>query len=259
MQRHNALVTGSNSGIGLAIATALAEAGYGVALNSFTDSAEDHDLAGRLSTRHDVPAVYLSADLTEASRCRELVQEAASRLGRLSVLVNNAGIQHVAPVEDFPPSRWDAVLAVNLSAAFHTTAAAVPAMRQAEWGRVINIASAHGLSASPYKCAYVAAKHGLIGLTRTVALELAESGITCNAICPGYVRTELVESQIAGQMAAHHLDRETVIRSVILERQPSHRFIEAADVASMATYLCSEAAKGITGAALSMDGGWTAR
>ncbi|MDQ3558249.1 MAG: 3-hydroxybutyrate dehydrogenase [Pseudomonadota bacterium] len=252
-----AVVTGSNSGIGLGIAEALAAAGCNVVLNSFTDAAEDHALAERLATQHGVQVRYVQADMSKPADCARLV-ETAGEFGPVQILVNNAGIQHVARVEEFPPEKWDAILAINLSSAFHTIRAAIPAMRAAGWGRLVNIASAHGLTASPFKSAYVAAKHGLVGLTKTVALELAEDGVTCNAICPGYVLTPLVENQIADQMKVHGLPRERVIRDVMLQRQPTRDFVRVEDIGAMTVFLCSDAAAQITGTALSMDGGWTA-
>ncbi|ETD84690.1 3-hydroxybutyrate dehydrogenase, partial [Rhodobacter capsulatus] len=205
-----AVITGSNSGIGLGVARELARAGADVVLNSFTDRPEDHALAAALGAEFGVTARYIKADMSQGAECRALVAQA----GRCDILVNNAGIQHVAPVDQFPVEKWDAIIAINLSSAFHTTAAALPLMRAAGWGRVVNIASAHGLTASPFKSAYVAAKHGIVGFTKTVALETAEEPITCNAICPGYVLTPLVEAQIPDQMKVHGMDRETVIREV---------------------------------------------
>ena len=254
LRGRTAVVTGSNSGIGLGIARALAAAGADVVLNSFTDRPEDHALAGSIAAEFGVGARYVKADLSRGEEARGLIGAA----GACDILVNNAGIQHVAPVESFPPGKWDAIIAVNLSSAFHTTAAALPLMRRACWGRVINIASAHGLTASPFKAAYVAAKHGLVGLTKTVALETAEEAITCNAICPGYVLTPLVEAQIPDQMAAHGMDRETVLREVMLLRQPSRQFATVEQLGGTAVFLCSEAAAQITGTTISVDGGWTA-
>jgi 3-hydroxybutyrate dehydrogenase len=249
-----AVITGSTSGIGLGIAEELARAGASVVLNSFTDSAEDHALAERIGNEHGVAARYIRADMSKGAECRHLVEEA----GACDILVNNAGIQHVSPIEDFPVEKWDAILAINLSSAFHTTAAALPMMRKAGWGRVVNIASAHGLTASPYKSAYIAAKHGIVGLTKTVALEAAGQGITANAICPGYVLTPLVEAQIPDQMKAHGMDRETVIREVMLARQPSKQFATTQQIGGTVVFLCSEAADQITGTTISVDGGWTA-
>ena len=249
-----AIITGSNSGIGLGVARELARAGADVVLNSFTDRPEDHALAAALAEEFAVSARYIKADMSNGAECRALVTQA----GRCDILVNNAGIQHVAPVDQFPVEKWDAILAINLSSAFHTTAAALPMMRAAGWGRVVNIASAHGLTASPFKAAYVAAKHGVVGLTKTVALETAEEPITCNAICPGYVLTPLVEAQIPDQMKVHGMDRETVIREVMLTRQPSKQFATVEQLGGTTVFLCSEAASQITGTTISVDGGWTA-
>lgn len=249
-----AVVTGSTSGIGLGIARALAGAGADVVLNSFAEDEADHALARALGEEFGVGARYARADMSKPEECRALV--AAS--GACDVLVCNAGIQHVAPVEEFPPEKWDAILAINLSSAFHAAAAALPSMRARGWGRVINVASAHGLTASPFKSAYVAAKHGLVGLTKVVALETAGQGITANAICPGYVLTPLVEAQIPDQMRTHGMDRETVIREVMLDRQPSKQFATVEQVGGVAVFLCSEAAAQVTGTTISVDGGWTA-
>ena len=254
-----ALITGSTSGIGLATARVLAAAGHDVVLNSFTDNEADHDLARSIASEFGVRTAYLQADMAKADACRGLVAQAAERLGSLDVLVNNAGIQHVSPVESFPVDRWDAIIAINLSSAFHTTAVALPLMRAVVWGRIVNIASAHGLIASPYKSAYVAAKHGIMGFTKTVALEVARDGITCNAVCPGYVLTPLVESQIPDQMKAHKMDRETVIREVMLERQPTREFATVEQIAGTVAFLCSEGAAQINGTHISVDGGWTAQ
>jgi 3-hydroxybutyrate dehydrogenase len=249
-----AIVTGSTSGIGLGIIRALAEAGADVVLNSFTDTDADHRLAGDVALEFGVASRFISADMSKGQACRSLVEAAEG----CDILVNNAGTQHVSPLEDFPIDRWDEILAINLSAAFHTIAAALPGMRASRWGRIVNIASAHGLTASPYKSAYVAAKHGLVGLTKTAALETAGQGITVNAICPGYVLTPLVESQIPEQMKAHGVDRETVIREVMLARQPSGQFATVEQIGGTAVYLCSDAAAQVTGTTISVDGGWTA-
>ena len=253
-----AVVTGSTSGIGLGIAEALAAAGANVVVNSFTDTPDDHAIAERLAKSHGVKARYIKADMANASECRALVEKAAAAFGPVAILVNNAGIQHVAPVDEFPIEKWNAIVAINLSSAFHTTAAAIPAMRKAKWGRIVNIASAHGLTASPFKSAYVAAKHGLVGFTKAVALELAEVGATCNAICPGYVLTPLVENQIADQMKVHNLPRERVVKEVMLARQPTREFAKIEDIGALTAFLCSDAASQITGTTLSIDGGWTA-
>ena len=249
-----AIITGSNSGIGLGIAAELARAGADIVLNSFTDRAEDHALAESLGAEYGVSARYIVADMSKAAACRDLIAQA----GRCDILINNAGIQHVAPIPDFAPEKWDAIIAINMSSAFHTTAAALPLMRAAGWGRVINIASAHGLTASPFKSAYVAAKHGVVGLTKVTALETAEEPITANAICPGYVLTPLVEAQIPDQMKTHNMDRDTVVREVMLARQPSREFATVAQMGGTAVFLCSDAAAQITGTTISVDGGWTA-
>ena len=254
-----AIVTGSTSGIGLGIAERLAARGANVVVNSYTDRTEDHAVAAGIAARHGVEAVYVRADMAKPEECRALVEQAVSRFGTLEILVNNAGIQHVAPVEEFPTERWDAIIAVNLSSAFHTIAAAVPPMRAAGYGRIVNIASAHGLRASPYKAAYVAAKHGVVGLTKTVALELAGKGVTCNAVCPGFVLTPLVETQIADREKETGLDRETVIRDIILEKQPSKQFATVGEIAAATAFLASKDAAQITGTTLSIDGGWTAQ
>lgn len=249
-----AVVTGSNSGIGLGIVHRLARAGADVVLNSFTDRDEDHALAESIAGEHGVKARYVRADMSRGEDCRALIAQA----GRCDILVNNAGIQHVAPIPEFPVEKWDAIIAINLSSAFHTTAAALPLMRAAGWGRIINVASAHGLTASAYKAAYVAAKHGLVGLSKVTALETAKEPITCNAICPGYVLTPLVESQIPDTMKEYGLGRDEVIQQVMLERQPSKEFVTVEQLGDTAVFLCSEAAAQITGTTISVDGGWTA-
>lgn len=249
-----AIITGSNSGIGLGVAHELARAGANIVLNSFTDRDEDHALAEKLGREHGVTARYIAADMSKGDDCRALVEKA----GGCDILVNNAGIQHVAPIESFPVEKWNAIIAINLTSAFHTIAAALPGMRKAGWGRIVNIASAHGLRASPFKSAYVAAKHGIVGLTKTAALETAGQGITVNAICPGYVLTPLVEAQIPDQMKAHDMDRETVIREVMLDRQPSRQFATVEQIGGTTVYLCSAAADQVTGTTISVDGGWTA-
>jgi len=248
------IVTGSNSGIGLGVATELARAGAEVVLNSFTDNEEDHALAASLAAAHGVKVRYIQADMSKGEEARALIEKA----GGCDILVNNAGIQYVAEIEDFPVEKWDQIIAINLSSAFHTIAAALPGMKERGWGRVVNIASAHGLRASPYKSAYVSAKHGIVGLSKTVALEVAGQGITCNAICPGYVLTPLVEAQIPDQMKVHGMDRETVIREVMLVRQPSREFATVEQIGGTVVYLCSPAAEQVTGTTISVDGGWTA-
>ncbi|MDH2326186.1 3-hydroxybutyrate dehydrogenase [Cereibacter sp. SYSU M97828] len=254
LQGKRAIVTGSNSGIGLGVAVELARVGADVVLNSFTDRDEDHALAAKLAADHGIKARYIAADMSKGADCRALVEKA----GGCDILVNNAGIQHVAGIEEFPVEKWDAILAINLSSAFHTIAAALPGMRAQGWGRIVNIASAHGLTASSYKSAYVAAKHGIVGLTKTAALECAGQGITANAICPGYVLTPLVEAQIPDQMKKTGKDRETTIREVMLDRQPSKQFATVEQVGGTAVFLCSPAADQITGTTISVDGGWTA-
>lgn len=249
-----AVITGSNSGIGLGIAWELARAGADVVLNSFTDTDEDHALAASIAAETGVTARYIQADMSKADDCRSLI----SKAGVCDILVNNAGIQHVAAIPEFPVEKWDAIIAINLSSAFHTTAIALPMMRTAGWGRVVNIASAHGLTASPYKSAYIAAKHGIIGLTKTTALETAKEPITANAICPGYVLTPIVEKQIPDTMKEYDMTRDEVIENVMLTRQPSKEFATVEQVGGTTTFLCSDAAAQITGTTISVDGGWTA-
>ncbi len=248
-----ALVTGSTSGIGLAIARALSGAGAKVMLNGFGDAAEIDTLKAELGAEHD------GADLGDVAAIERMLANCADRLGAPDILVNNAGIQHVAPVDQFPVDKWDAILAINLSAVFHTTRLALPAMRAKGWGRIVNTASAHSLVASPNKSAYVAAKHGVAGFTKTVALEAARDGVTANCISPGYVWTTLVEDQIPDTMKARGLTREQVMNDVLLAAQPTKRFVTPEEVAGLALYLCSDAAASVTGANLSMDGGWTAQ
>jgi len=255
----SALVTGSTSGIGLGIATALAHAGASVTLNGFGDPQEIERMRAVLAERTGVAVRHSGADVSKGDEVVRMVREAEAAHGALDVLVNNAGIQFVAPIEEFPAAKWEAILAINLSHAYYAIHAALPGMRRRGFGRIINLASAHGLVASPYKAAYVAAKHGMVGLTKVVALETAETDITCNAICPGFVRTPLVEGQIDEQAKAHGLPRERVISQVILASQPSRRFVEVEELGALAVFLCSEAGRSITGAALPVDGGWTAR
>ncbi|WP_323782528.1 3-hydroxybutyrate dehydrogenase [Thalassovita sp.] len=249
-----AVVTGSNSGIGLGVARELARAGADIVLNSFTDREEDHALARQVAEEFGITARYIKADMSKSAECRALIEQA----GVCDILVNNAGIQHVAPIEEFPVEKWDAIVAINMSSTFHTTAAALPMMRKAGWGRVVNIASAHGLTASPFKSAYVAAKHGVVGLSKVTALETAEEPITCNAICPGYVLTPLVEAQIPDTMEKYGMGREEVIKKVMLERQPSREFATVEQLGGTTVFLCSDAAAQITGTTISVDGGWTA-
>ncbi len=249
-----AVITGSNSGIGLGVARELARAGADVVLNSFTDREEDHALAQEIAEETGTNARYIKADMSKGEECRALIEQA----GACDILINNAGIQFVSPIQEFPAEKWEAIIAINLSSAYHTTAAALPVMRAAGWGRVINIASAHGLTASPYKSAYVAAKHGVVGMTKVVALETAEEPITANAVCPGYVLTPLVEAQIPDTMKEYGMDRETVIRDVMLARQPSKEFATVEQMGGTCVFLCSDAAAQITGTTISVDGGWTA-
>ena len=254
LQGKTAVITGSNSGIGLGIAIEMAKAGADVVINSFTDREEDHALAAQIAADHGVNARYIQADMSKGDQCRALIEQA----GACDILINNAGIQHVAAIDEFPQDKWDAIIAINMSSAYHTTAAALPMLRTAGWGRVINIASAHGLTASPYKSAYVAAKHGVVGMTKVVALETAREPITANAICPGYVLTPLVEAQIPDTMKEYNMSREEVVENVLLTRQPSKEFATVEQMGGTAVFLCSDAAAQITGTTISVDGGWTA-
>ncbi|MBE1527131.1 3-hydroxybutyrate dehydrogenase [Sphingopyxis sp. OAS728] len=254
-----AIVTGSTSGIGLGIARALADAGADIVLNGLGELAAIDRVCCQIEASADVRVHYDSANLTQPEGATRLVDDALQRFGRADILVNNAGIQHVSPIEDFPADKWDAIIALNLSAAFHTVRAAFGPMKEAGWGRIINVASAHGLVASPFKSAYVAAKHGVVGLTKTVALEGARHGVTCNAICPGYVWTPLVENQIGDTARARGIGREEVIENVLLAAQPSKKFASVDELGALAVFLCSDGAQSITGAALPVDGGWTAQ
>jgi 3-hydroxybutyrate dehydrogenase len=253
-----ALVTGSTSGIGLGIAEALAARGASVVLNGFGDLADIERLRADLADRYNVTVAYDGADMSRVASIESMMKTALAGFGAVDILVNNAGVQHVAPVEEFPVAKWDAILAINLSAAFHTTRLALPAMKKKGWGRVINIASAHALVASPYKSAYVAAKHGIAGFTKAVALEAAEQGITVNAICPGYVWTPLVEKQIPDTARARGISEEQVKRDVLLASQPTRRFVTVSEVADLAVFLAGDSAASITGTVLPIDGGWTA-
>ena len=259
LQGKTAVVTGSTSGIGVGIATALAAAGCDVVLNGFGDPAAIERLRAGLAERHGGRALYLAADMAKPAEIRGLVAEAASQLGTVDILVNNAGIQHVAPIIDFPEGRWDAVIAVNLSAAFHASKAALPLMIARRWGRIINIASAHGLVASGDKAAYVSAKHGLVGLTKVTAIESANQGITCNAICPGWVLTPLVEQQIEARARLQAIPVEEARLDLVREKQPMFDYTTPEKIGALAVFLCGEAASTITGAALSIDGGWVAQ
>jgi 3-hydroxybutyrate dehydrogenase len=253
-----AIVTGSTSGIGLGIAQELARAGANVMLNGFGDAAAIEETRSSLGRQHNVGVAYHPADMAQPDEIAAMIEDARDQFGNVDILINNAGIQHVAPVDDFPIEKWNAILAINLSSAFHTIRVCVPGMKQRRWGRIINVASAHALVASPFKSAYVAAKHGVLGLTRTVALELAEHGITANAICPGYVMTPLVQKQIPEQAKARGISEDAVVRDVLLAAQPTKRFVEVSEVAALAVFLASDGASSITGTALPIDGGWTA-
>jgi 3-hydroxybutyrate dehydrogenase len=253
-----AVVTGSTSGIGLGIANALAAAGAMIVLNGIAEPIEAENLCQVLGARHDVPVRFDGADMSKPAAIRDMVERVGRSFGAVDILVNNAGIQLVAPIEEFPPEKWDAIQAINLSAAFHAIRVVLPEMKRRGFGRIVNIASAHGLIGSPFKSAYVAAKHGIVGLTKVVALEAAEHGVTCNAVCPGYVWTPLVEKQVDGQAKAHGISRDAVIRDVFLAEQPTKRFVTVDEVAGTVAFLCGEAAGSITGIALPIDGGWTA-
>ncbi|MBM3345468.1 MAG: 3-hydroxybutyrate dehydrogenase [Betaproteobacteria bacterium] len=258
LKGRNAVITGSTSGIGLGIARALAREGASVMLNGFGDAAEIEKLRAGMASEFGVKVLHSPADMTRPAEIRAMIARAAKELGSVDILVNNAGIQFVSPVAEFPEDKWDQIIAVNMSSNFHTVKAALPLMRANGWGRIINISSAHGLVASPFKSAYVAAKHGVNGMTKTIALEVARENITCNAICPGYVRTPLVDKQVDDQARVHGIPPERVITEVILKPQPTQRFVEIDEVAGIAVFLCSPAGMSINGAALSMDGGWTA-
>ena len=258
LQGKTAIVTGSTSGIGLGIAEAFARSGANVVLNGFGEALQIEKTRTELAQRTNAKIVYSPADMSKPKAIECMVRQTVDMFGTVDIMVNNAGIQHVAPIEEFPEEKWDAILSINLSSAFHATKLVLPGMRAKGWGRVINVASAHALVASPYKAAYVAAKHGVLGLTRVTALETAEDGITCNAICPGYVRTPLVEKQIDDQAKAHGIARDKVIGEILLKNQPNKRFVEVAELAALALFLCSENGSSVTGAALPMDGGWTA-
>ncbi len=257
--RRTALVTGSTSGIGLAIARELARRGANVVLNGFGDAAQIESLRASLEREHRVDVAWDGADMSRADAIEAMMARALDRHGAIDYLINNAGIQHVAPVDEFPVATWDAILAINLTAAFHTTRLALPAMKRRGFGRVVNIASAHALVASPFKSAYVAAKHGIAGFTKTVALEVAQAGVTVNAVCPGYVLTPLVEKQIPDTAKARGLTPEAVVRDVLLAAQPTKTFVTVDEVAALVAFLCGDDAASITGAVLPIDGGWTAQ
>ncbi|EFI52590.1 3-hydroxybutyrate dehydrogenase [Afipia sp. 1NLS2] len=253
-----AVITGSTSGIGLAYARALAKAGANIVLNGMGEPADIEKERSGIESEFGVKAVHSPADMTRPAEIEQMIALGEKTFGSVDILINNAGIQFVSPVEEFPPEKWDAIIAINLSSAFHAIRAAVPGMKKRGWGRIINTASAHSLVASPFKSAYVAAKHGIAGLTKTVALELATFKITCNAISPGYVWTPLVEKQIPDTMKARNMTKEQVIKDVMLQAQPTKEFVTSEQVAALAVYLCGDDAAQITGANLSIDGGWTA-
>ena len=255
-----AVVTGSTSGIGLGIAKVLAAKGCNVVINDHTDSDEARGVAGHLASETGAQVSYIAGDLMKGDDCVALIEQAAEKFGQVDILVNNAGIQHVAKIEEFPVGKWDAILALNLSSAFHTTRAAIAGMKARDFGRIVNIASAHGLTASPFKSAYVAAKHGIVGFSKVTALEAADArvNVTCNAICPGYVWTPLVEGQLEDQMKANNMSKEDVIEKVMLTRTPTREFATVEQIGETTAFLCSDAAAQITGTTISVDGGWTA-
>ncbi|MCC7260408.1 MAG: 3-hydroxybutyrate dehydrogenase [Alphaproteobacteria bacterium] len=257
--KRSAIVTGSTSGIGQGIAIALMEAGHNVMLNGFGDKGEIEAFRAESAKKYDVKVAYSAADMTKPEEIAAMVAAATQEFGQVDILVNNAGIQHVAPIEEFPPEKWNAVLAINLTSAFHATRAVLPQMQQRGWGRIINVASAHGLVASAQKSAYVASKHGIVGFTKVTALENAEKGITCNAICPGWVLTPLVQKQIEARAAAHNWTIAEASRDLLSEKQPSKSFVQVEELGALAVFLSGELARSITGTTISMDGGWTAQ
>lgn len=259
LKDHVAIVTGSTSGIGLALAEAMAQEGAQIVLNGLGDPAKIEETRAGLAEKHGVEVRYHDADMTKPDQIADMVTSTVKAFGRLDILVNNAGVQHVSPIEDFPTANWDQIIAINLSSAFHATKAAVPIMKAQKRGRIVNIASAHALVASPFKAAYVAAKHGVLGLTKTVALETATFGVTVNAICPGYVKTPLVEAQIADQAKARGISEDDVMRNVILAAQPTKAFVTFDQLSGLLLYLVSDAGASVNGTALSVDGGWTAQ
>ncbi len=259
IKRRTAVVTGSTSGIGIGIARTLAASGCAIMLNGFGEPAAIEKQRAELAHEFHTLVLYHGADLSNRHECVGLIEAAREQLGSVDILVNNAGVQHVSPVESFPPDRWDAILAINLTAAFHTIQTALPSMRQRGWGRIVNIASTHGLVASIEKAAYVAAKHGLVGLTKVVALETAGSGITCNAICPGWVLTPLVEKQIAAKAKKKNITQEEAARDLLLEKQPTGAFTTIEQIGALVAFLCTKEASNITGASLPIDGGWLAQ
>lgn len=254
-----AIITGSTSGIGKGIAESLAKAGANIVLNGFGDVKEIEAQRLKLAKDNDVEVLYHDADMTKPKEIEDLVTKTADHFGSIDIIVNNAGIQHVSPVQDFPDEKWDQIIAINLSSGFHMIKHSVPHMKNSGWGRIINLVSAHGLVASPYKVGYVATKHGMIGVTKTIALELAKENITCNAICPGYVNTPLVDNQIKDTAKARNMDEDKVIEEVILAAEPTKKFTTVEDIGAFCVFLCSDTAANITGASLTMDGGWTAQ
>ncbi len=254
-----ALITGSTSGIGLAMARAMADAGANIVLNGLGDPDQIEGIRADIAAEYGTEVIYDGANMLVPAEISNMVRKAGDRFGVIDILVNNAGIQYVSAIDDFPDDRWQDIININLTSNFHTIKAALPGMKQQDWGRIINLSSAHGLVASPYKSAYVAAKHGVLGLTKTVALEIARQQITCNAICPGYVRTPLVEGQIDDQMKVHDMSRKDVINDIMLIAQPSKRFVEVEEIGQIAVFLCSPAARSINGVSLPVEGGWTAK
>jgi 3-hydroxybutyrate dehydrogenase len=253
-----AIVTGSTSGVGLEIAKGLASSGANIVINGLGDPAQNETLRDELARTHNVRVLYSGADMSKEEDITGMMNFVEEELGDVDIVVNNAGIQYVAPIDEFPVAKWNAIIAINLTSAFHTTRLAAPAMKKRGWGRIVNIASAHALVASPFKSAYVAAKHGVAGLTKTAALELAEHGITVNAVCPGYVMTPLVEKQIPETAKARGITEQQVISDVLLAAQPTKRFVTVGELSDLVTFLCSDGAKSITGTTLAVDGGWTA-
>jgi len=258
LKNKTALVTGSTSGIGLEILKKLAQNGANVVVNGFGDQNQIETIVEEIKSKYNVKAIYAPSDLSDTLQVQKLILDTVSITGTIDILVNNAGIQYVAPIQEFPIEKWESIISINLSAAFKTIKFAMPYLLKNDWGRIINIASAHGLVASPFKSAYVAAKHGLLGLTKTIALEVAESNVTCNAVCPGYVKTPLVEKQISEQAKSYNIPESKVVNDILLKSQPNKRFIEAEDLAELVYFLCTQSAKGMTGQIISMDGGWTA-
>jgi 3-hydroxybutyrate dehydrogenase len=257
LKQKSAIVTGSTSGIGLGIARAFAAQGADVMLNGFGNAQEIEFTRAEMQRQFGVKVRYSGADMSQPAQIRAMAEAARAEFGQVDIVVNNAGIQHVAPIDEFPDEKWDAVLAINLSSAFHLIKAVTPGMKSRRFGRIVNIASAHGLTASPFKSAYVAAKHGMVGLSKTVAIELAEFGITCNTICPGYVKTPLVDKQIADQAKAHGISEADVVRDVMLVHQARKEFVRVEELAALAVFLASDAAASMTAGAIAMDGGWT--